>query len=113
MVNLKEVDIFNYYTIDEIAQKLYDVHVEQGNPEDYSVKSKEDIVNVIKDSMNGANKGNNKFEYYFNDLSIRLVLYLQNKNEDIVDERECSVLRTDELVVEPTLFKEWFDSKLQ
>lgn len=113
LVNLKEVDIFNYYTIDEIAQKLYDVHVEQGNPEDYSVKSKEDIVNVIKDSMNGANKGNNKFEYYFNDLSIRLVLYLQNKNEDIVDERECSVLRTDELVVKPTLFKEWFDSKLQ
>ncbi|GAE90288.1 hypothetical protein [Acetivibrio straminisolvens] len=113
LVNLKEVNIFDYYSIDEIAQKLYDVHVECGNVEDYSVKSKEDIVNVIKDSLNGTNEGNNKFKYYFNDLSVRLVLYLQYKNEDIVHERQCSVLRTDELVVEPILFKEWFNSELQ
>lgn len=113
LFNLKELDILDYYTVDEIAQSLYDRHVEWGNIDEYSVKSKEDIVSVIENSLNNTAEYNNKFGYCFNDLSIKIVLYLQYKGSNIVHERDSVLLRTDELVEKPTYYLDWFESTLQ
>ena len=104
LVNLKEMNLFDYYTIDEVAQALYDIHMEWGNDDSYSIRTKEDIIKVIENSINNIDD-NNKFAYSFNDLSISLILSLQYNNEDIMHERECALLRKDELVVESEFYK--------
>ncbi|NLK03209.1 MAG: hypothetical protein GX319_02225 [Clostridiales bacterium] len=85
-------------------QALYDEFMECGDHESYSIRTKEDVIKVIENSINNIDD-NNKFAYSFNHLSISLIMSLQYKDGKFIHERECALLRKDELVVESAFYK--------
>ncbi|MBI9015003.1 MAG: hypothetical protein JEZ08_22420 [Clostridiales bacterium] len=111
--NLKELEILDYYSVEEIAQALYESHTEFGNIEAYSIKTKEDIIRVVENSLNGSVKNEYKFDYSFKDLTMQLSLFLKYEDTDIIHERESVLIRTDDLIVESEFYKDWFNSTFQ
>jgi hypothetical protein len=78
--------------------------MECGDHESYSIRTKEDVIKVIENSINNIDD-NNKFAYSFNHLSISLIMSLQYKDGKFIHEQECALLRKDELVVESAFYK--------
>jgi hypothetical protein len=109
----QELNILDYLSVDEIAKTLFKSHMDYGNLEAYSIYTEDDVRKVVEDSLNGKSTHMNRFDYCFNDLTIKLVLYMQYKDTDTIHERESIFARTDDLIVNSRFYEEWFDSTFQ
>lgn len=113
LVRQKELNILDYFSVDEISKALFKSHMDFGNLEAYSINTKDDVKKIVEDSLNGKAAHMNRFDYCFNDLTIKLVLYMQYKDTDTIHERESTFVRIDDLIINSRFYEEWFDSSFQ
>ncbi len=108
LVNLKELDILNDYTLDDITEVLYGVLNKESEANEYNIKTKEDIYKRVEKSLDKMSF-NSDFVYKYNDLAIELKLFVHNETLNLVREIETVLLREDDLLIQSLYYKELFD----
>ncbi len=113
LIKQEELNILNYYSVDEIVKALFKSHMDIGNLEAYSINTEDDVKKIVEDSLNSESTHLNRFDYCFNDLTIKLVLYMQYEDTDTIHERESTLVRIDNLIINSRFYEEWFDGTFQ